>query len=129
MRGRPLGPGGFQRSDVRDVTSGELVRTTRIDLDDAGEPVCSALDPIGLELGHGVLEQMRIRPDDPLSASVEIEHVTTLRRSTWDVRVRTRTRTTATRDEIRIEAELEAREGGRELLVRRWDERVPRHGL
>jgi len=129
MRSRPLGPGGFRRSDVRDVTSGELVRTTRIDLDDAGEPVCSALDPIGLELGHGVLEQMRIRPDDPLSASVEIEHVTTMRRSTWDVRVRTRTRTTATRDEIRIEAKLEAREGGRELLVRRWDERVPRHGL
>jgi uncharacterized protein len=128
MRARPLGPAGFRRSEVRDVTTGEIVRESRLDLDDAGQPVCVALDPIALELGHGSLERMRIRPDDALSAEVEIEHVSALRRDDWQVQVRTRTRTTATREEFRVEAELEAREAGRPVLVRRWDERVPRRG-
>jgi hypothetical protein len=113
---------------TRDTRTGELVRITRADLDESGEPLLSALDPIGLELGHGVLERLRIRADDPLSAEIDLEHVSVARRGSWDVRIRTRNRTTAERDAFRVESELEAFEGGRAVFARRWDERIPRHG-
>ena len=50
-------------------------------------------------------------------------------RGTWSVSIDTRTRVTSTREEFRVEAELRAREGDREVFARRWDERIPRQGI
>jgi hypothetical protein len=49
-------------------------------------------------------------------------------RGEWSVAVDVRTRVSGTRDELRVESELEAHEGGALVFSRRWDERIPREG-
>ncbi len=126
---RDLHPGGVTRTVSRDPHSGEVVVTVTHDLDDAGEPAVSHVDPIGLDVGYGVTERVRVVPGDPLSAEIEIEHVSLARRGAWRTRVHTRSRVTATRTRYRVEAELRAFEGEQEVFGRRWDERVERRGL
>ena len=60
---------------------------------------------------------VRVRESDPLA------------RGAWSVSIETRTRVTATRDAFRVEAELRAREGDREVFARRFDESVTRRGV
>jgi putative CocE/NonD family hydrolase len=121
--------GAFRRDVATDPETGELVTTMRIDLDDEGRPGTWRFEAIDLEIGHGFEERSRIRPSDPLSAALEISSASSVARGTWSVSIDTRTRVTATREEFRVEAELRAREGDREVFARRWDERVPREGL
>jgi putative CocE/NonD family hydrolase len=121
--------GGFRRDVEADPDTGVIATTTRLDLDDAGRPGTWRFDAIDLELGRGYLERTRIRSDEPLSAELEIATASSLARGSWRVEIDTSTRVTASRESFRVEAELRAREGGREVFARRWDERVPRQGF
>ena len=123
-----LQPGGTRRSAGRDPATGAVVLRVVHDLDEAGEPCLSRIEPIDLEVGYGVRVEHAVLPGDPLSARAEIEHASRARRGAWDVGTRTRTRVTADREHFRLEAELRAFEGGREVFARRWDERIPRAG-
>jgi hypothetical protein len=125
----PVRAGGFRRDVESDPATGEIVTTTRVDLDEDGRPGLWRFDAIDLELGHGFLERTRIRSDDPLSAELEIASASAVARGTWRVAIDARTRVTATREHFRVEAELRAREGECLVFARRWDERVPRRGL
>ena len=121
--------GTFQRDAQTDPETGEVVTTTRLDLDDLGRPGIWRFEAIDLELGHGFVERSRIHPSDPLSVELEITSASCVARGTWSVSIDTRTRVTATREAFRVEAELRAREGDREVFARRWDERIPREGI
>ncbi len=125
---RDLHPGGATREVARDPETGEVVITSTLDLDDDGGPSVSVVDPIRLETGYGVVEQLRLHPDAPRSAEVRIEHQSLARRGAWEVRVRSLSRVTACGEAIRVEAELRAYEGAREVFAKRWDESVPRRG-
>ena len=124
-----LRKGSFQREVAVDPRSGEIVMSLRVDLDDEGHPGTWRFDEIDLELGYGFLEEIRIQPADPLGAAIQIEARSLMVRGEWRVAIDARTRVTGTRDELRVEAELEAREGEELVFSRRWDERIPREGI
>jgi hypothetical protein len=123
-----LRPGRFEREITTDPHTGEVVTHLRVDLDDEGRPGTWRFDEIDLELGYGFLEELRVRPADPLSTALQIEARSAMARGDWRVSIDARTRVTGTRDALRVEAELEAREGEHLLFSRRWDERIPREG-
>ena len=123
-----LRPGRFEREVAADPKSGELVTSLRVDLDDEGRPGTWRFDEIDLELGYGFLEELRLRPGDPLSTSLQIEARSVMARGDWSVAIDARTRVTGTLHELRVEAELEAREGDALVFSRRWNERIPREG-
>lgn len=124
-----LDPGGVEHRVFRDPDTGETVRRFRADIDEAGHPALSRVEPIDLDVGYGVTEELRIRDGDPLSAEARIAHVSLARRGAWSARVETRTRVTASADALLVEAELCALEGDAEVAVRRWEERIPREGF
>jgi hypothetical protein len=126
---RDLHPGGMTRQVTRDPSTGEVVVRSTLDLDDEGGLALSRVDPIRLDVGYGITETLRLRPDDPLSAEVRMEHQSLARRGDWEVHVRSHTRVTATADHIRVEAELQASEGRTKVFVKQWDETIPRRGF
>jgi hypothetical protein len=124
-----LEPGGVRREVSRDPRTGEVVRRVCVDVDGAGRPTLSRVEPIDLEVGYGIVEELRIRDDDPLSARVSLRHESLARRGSWSARVETHTRVSADAGSLRVEAELRALEGETQVFARRWDERVPRAGF
>jgi putative CocE/NonD family hydrolase len=122
-------PGRFRREVATDPDSREVVTTTVVDLDHEGRPGLWRFEEIDLDIGYGFRERMRICSDDPLSAELEIESASCVARGSWRVEIDARTRITASLREFRVEAELRAREGDREVFARSWDERIPREGL
>jgi hypothetical protein len=126
---RSLQPGGVRRSLSLDPQSGETRLDVAVDLDEAGVPSLSRIEPIDLDVGYGIRHRFAVHPSDPLAARAETLHVSLVRRGSWQVRVETRTRVCADRERFFVEAELAAHEGGAEVFARRWDERVPRRGI
>ncbi len=126
LREIDIHPGGSQRTIEHDPATHETVYTTRTDFDDTGDVALTLIEEINLAVGHAVLERFRIREDDPLSASAEIEHRTVIRRDSWSTAVRTVTRLTATAEEFRLQAELEAFEGEKQVFSERWQESIGR---
>jgi hypothetical protein len=125
----PVRAGAFRREVAADPGTGEIATTTVVDLDDELRPALWRFEEIDLDIGYGFLERTRIRPDDPLAAKLEIESRSCVARGSWRVEIDACTRVSASRWEFRVEAELRAREGDREVFARRWDERIPRQGL
>jgi hypothetical protein len=123
-----LGPGSVERQVTRDPASGEVVRRVRMDMDEAGDLALSRVEPIDLEVGYGIEEELRIRDGDPRSAHASFRQVSLARRGSWCVRVETRTRVSNEPGALRIEVALRASEDGREVFARDWDERIPRTG-
>jgi putative CocE/NonD family hydrolase len=124
-----LHPGGVRRSLSLDPHSGETRLDVALDLDTEGRPGLSRIEPIDLDVGYGIRQRLAVHARDPLAARAETEHVSLVRRGSWEVRARSRTRVSADREHFRVEAELVAHEGDSEVCVRRWDERVPRQGI
>jgi len=113
-------PANGRRWIERDVGSG--LATYHIE-EDMGR---FTIDHIGLETDFVQREAYRIREEDPLSAEVEIAYSIAIGRGDWQTRTETRTLMRADRTHFLIEAELKAYEGDRQLLVRRWNERIAR---
>jgi len=120
---------GTRRTVRRDLSSGETVYTTATDTTPSGEPALTRIEPIGLTLGHSIVEEHRIRDDDPLSAVSEIRHVSTMGRGAWATRVVTLTRLRATAEAFLLEGEVDAWEGQTRVFSRRWERSVPRDGV
>lgn len=91
--------------------------------DDTGDREDSAH---GLVTGSGLVERWTIRPDDPLSAAVEIVWEQRLSRGGWAVRTRAETRMEGTADTLTIRSRLMAWEGGAQVFDRTDEDRVPR---
>jgi len=86
----------------------------------------STIEHIGLETDFVQRESYRIRDDDPLSAEVEIVYSIAIGRGDWKTRSETRTVMRADKSHFIIEASLDAYEGDKQLVSRRWNERIPR---
>ena len=91
-----------------------------------GGPRISRIEDIDLTLSHGYVRRYSIREDDPTSARAEIEETIELGRDDWQTRIETRIRLTSTRGSWRVQADLDAYEGGSRCFCRSWDETIER---
>ncbi|MGH6933958.1 MAG: CocE/NonD family hydrolase [Dongiaceae bacterium] len=103
------------RAVETDIATGETV--LRI-VDDFGEAENSAHGLIAGSVGR---EIYRIHADDPLSAIAETHWTQTLRRGEWSVRTEARASLRADRENFLIAGSIEAFEGDKLVLTKKWD--------
>jgi len=121
----PLGvtvyePSRSERIVHHNVTTGEVT------FDWTQESGRHRYDDIDLTVHTLTADRFTIRPEDPLSACVEIAWTVRLARGSWGVETRTRTRLTATRNTFELVATLEAFEGDTPVHEQRWERSIPR---
>ncbi len=126
VEARVLVPAQPERRSQRDPESGALVTRARTGYAADGELARQRVDATGLEGGDGMTLALEILDSDPLAARAEVAHESELRRGPWCAQVATRMRLSASKQEFRLESQLEAREGGRLVFSRRFDDRIPR---
>jgi uncharacterized protein len=108
----------------REVTIDQASGETRLTIfDDFGR---HEIVEHGLETWECARELFTIMPDDPLSAKHEIHWSEELSRGRWKVRTETYSELTATKNHWLINGRLEAFEGRRKILTRRWKEKIER---
>ena len=107
-----------------DITTG---RVAFVHVEDAGR---TRLDASGWTYGNVIRRRFAIHPDDPLSASVELDGEDEYGRADeLDIRIRTWMRMTADAARFHVHARLEADEDGRCVFSRTWIEAIPRDGV
>ena len=107
-----------------DLATGRLAF---VHVEDAGT---TRLDASGWTCGNVIRRRFEIRPDDPLSASVELEGEDVYGRAgELDIRIRTWMRMTSDAASFHVHARLEADEDGRCVFSRTWREAIPRDGV
>ena len=107
-----------------DLATGRLAF---VHVEDAGT---TRLDASGWTCGNVIRRRFEIRPDDPLSASVELEGEDVYGRAGGlDIRIRTWMRMTSDAARFHVHARLEADEDGRCVFSRTWLEAIPRDGV
>jgi predicted acyl esterase len=108
----------------REVTIDQATGETRLAIvDDFGR---FELMEHGLQTWECEREFYSIKPDDPLSAKQEIHWSEELARGAWKVRTETYSELTATRKHWLVKGRLEAFEGRRKILTRKWKEKIER---
>jgi hypothetical protein len=109
--------------------------TRELTVDQAsGETRLSIVDDFGRHeiLEHGLVtwecgrEHYSIMPGDPLSARQEAHWTEEYSRGRWHIRTETFTELKATATHWIVNARLEAFEGKKKILTRRWSERIER---
>ena len=120
---RVLEPAGFRRTLTRDVGTGALVLRHE---EDAGRVL---IEDIGLVVAKRSEETFSIVEGDPASARVDTARVVGAERGDWRPRTETRLAFSCDAGAFRVAASLEAYEGERRILERRWDETIPRDRL
>lgn len=103
-----------------------IVYRNVIDAAENGGPAMSRLEPIGLEIGHSILEEMRVTNHQPGSARIEITQEFAVRRPGWDVKVRTEHSLHTQGTDYVLRASVEAWEHDIAVFSRLWDARIPR---
>ena len=116
--------GHDRRRIETEVATGEVVETVERD---GGRSRIHEIDD--LEIAIAGATRSSIRPDDPLSARIEVAGIAELGRGAWQVALRTRTVLTATRDSLVVELDLDAHEGGQRVFSRSWRQEIPRDGV
>ena len=128
-RWQALGESTPRRRREVDPVSGDTVATLRSGFDAGGRVVLGRHEEIGIDAGDASEILTRIHPQDPLRARAAMHQRTELRRGSWTVAVETAIEVSCSAEAFRVEARLAAREGGRPVFERHWDERVPRQGI
>jgi putative CocE/NonD family hydrolase len=80
----------------------------------------------GLQTGSRSTERWTIAKDDPLSARGEIEWETTMKRGDWSVATTCRAAMRSTASHFLISASIEARENGKEVFSKTFEEKIER---
>jgi uncharacterized protein len=119
-----LEPAVFRREQAHE--DGELILRNLLDVTEEGDPAMARLEPLSLDLGHGIVEEFRIREGDPASARARITQETVTRRGAWQTRVRTLHALRADARHYYLEARCEVLEGAEVLFQRDYASRVPR---
>ena len=122
----PLEWAEAQRMIELDLTNEETVYTTFGDGGDFGGAALARIEDIDLTVGYTVRKTFRINEYEPLTARAELEQKTIFQRADWRIRIECRTALSADRENFRVEAVLEAYEGGETIFRREWDEAIPR---
>jgi hypothetical protein len=121
LRRRALTKPWNKREVSTDLATGE----TRVTItDDFGRHV--NLDH-GLETWERGRETYTIRPDDPLSARQECQWTEEIARARWRVRTETWSQLVASRTHWHVRGWLEAFEGKKRILSRRWNDKIERN--
>jgi len=84
------------------------------------------IEHLGLETDFIQSEAYRIKDDDPLSSEIDIRYTISIGRGDWRTRSETRTVMRADKTHFMLEGFLDAFEGDKKLVSRRWNERIPR---
>ena len=113
-------PARAERVAHHEVTTGDVTLEW---IQDSGR---HRYDDIDLTVHTVTTDRYTIRPDDPLSARVEVAWTVRLARGDWKVATRTRTLLWATKDTFELEATLEALEGDALVHEQRWERSIPR---
>ncbi len=107
-----------------DVATGRLAF---VHVEDSGK---TRIDSDGWSFGNVIRRRFEIRPEDPLSASVELDGEEVYGRAgELDIRIRTWMRMTSDGASFHVHARLEADEDGRCVFSRTWLEAIPRDGV
>jgi len=112
-----------RRTIERDVLTGE---TTLKVQEDMGRVLMTR---IGLEVGYWTGEELRIKDDDPLSATTVMWRTTEYARPGWRVRTAARTILAATKDAFLLKGELDAYDGDEQVAKKRWEATIPRDNV
>lgn len=115
-----------RRTISRDLTTGEVVYESLLDLGEDGEPIRTRIEDIDLVVGHSVLERFTIRDHDPGTARAEVRQIIVAEREGHAARLEIETRLSATSTAFRLQATLIATDDGRPFVTRTWDEEIPR---
>ena len=119
---RPVPP--VEARMEEDLATGRLAF---VHVEDTGK---TRLDTNGWSFGNVIRRRFEIHPDEPSSASVELEGEDTWGRDgELEVRVRTWLRMKCDRASFHVHARLEAQEDGRCVFSRTWREAIPRDGV
>ncbi|MBK8207073.1 MAG: CocE/NonD family hydrolase [Planctomycetes bacterium] len=102
-----------------------LVYRNVIDAREDGGPALSRLEPIDLEIGHSIMEEMRVTQGDPGSAVVEVTQEVVTRREGWHAHVRTEHRLSTENGALVLRASVETWEHDIAVFSRLWEERFP----
>ncbi len=116
------------RSVHRDPETGRTVVTQRFGCDGEGKVALEWIEPIALEVGHGLEERFSIHPDDPSSAEGTVRHTVVASRPGWRTTVETVMTLGASGTGYVLEAMVVAREGegGREVFRKAWKRPISR---
>ena len=108
----------------RELTRDQATGETRLSIvDDFGR---STIVEHGLTTWSCGRENYSIFPDDPLTAKQECRWSEECSRGDWKVRTETYSAMTATKTHWHVTGTLEAYENDQQILVRRWDKKMPR---
>lgn len=120
---RIIEPVRSARTVERDLATG---RWTEHLIEDGGR---HHIDDIDLDVADGMTCSFTIDEDDPLSADAVWHWHSVMQRADWHVEIDTSTRLRATATDFLIDTDVEAREDGRPVFTRSWQDRVPRDGV
>jgi hypothetical protein len=120
LRRKTLAKPWNKREVTTDLATGE---TRMVITDDFGRYRISSH---GLETWERGRETYTIRPDDPLSARQECHWTEEIARDGWRVRTETWSELTASKTHWHVKGRLEAYEGKRRILTRKWADRIER---
>jgi putative CocE/NonD family hydrolase len=118
-----LRPSASTRRIERDVATGTVVLIVENDFGEVRDK------DHGLLNGSRSREIWSISPNDPLSATVDIEWEQTGGRDDWAWRTLARTTMRCTAGNFLLNSSLEAWESDEKVFARLWEESVPRHCL
>ncbi|GGH18229.1 hypothetical protein SAMN05444007_10146 [Cribrihabitans marinus] len=133
----PFGPAeGAAPLRSEEISPGTSRRIREIDLATGVETTTRAMDTgthrhlhTGLTVGYGNTDTYRIHPDDPTTATMTSQWRKRYARGDWMAELETTVTMRALRDAWHVTARLEARDADGMVLVRDWDETIPRDGV
>ncbi|MEM8776946.1 MAG: CocE/NonD family hydrolase [Pseudomonadota bacterium] len=114
-------PSSFQRWFERDVSTG-IIRCRQKD----DEGVTEFREHNGWKVASTHEETYSIHPDDPLSATFEVQWTEDYSRGNWQVRTETTTRMTSTKTDFIVTGEMVAFLGEEEVHRQSFEEIIPR---
>ncbi len=123
-----LDPGSVRRWTTQDHVTGDTTYVTEGVGGLFGEGVLR-FDDIGTQLSHSLRRELTIRDDDPLSARYVLTQRYEMGREGWMIEVESTTRMHSDAADFHISGELEARENGKTVATRKWEQTIPRDFL
>ncbi|OCJ08056.1 peptidase S15 [Rhizobium sp. AC44/96] len=123
-----LDPGSVRRWTAQDHVTGETTYVTEGIGGLFGEGILR-FDDIGTQLSHSLKRELTIRDDDPLSALYVLTQTYEMGREGWMITIDSRTEMRSDATNFYISGTLEAKENGKSVTTRTWDQTIPRDFL
>ncbi|MDT6942217.1 hypothetical protein RI570_19255 [Brucella pseudogrignonensis] len=123
-----LDPGSVRRWTEQDHVTGETLYVTEGIGGLFGEGILR-FDDIGTELSHSLKREFRVRDDNPLTASYVLTQAYRMGREGWMIDIETTTSLRSDHQNFYISGVLNAKENGKDVKQRTWEQTIPRDHL